>query len=106
MEKSNIGMFEIPASDSGKVGPTTVPMVYYTLNENQQAAVLGVDFETNPVEFGSSVMENGSVCRSEPMGKLSEQGFMMEARLRNSLRADSWDFETYPNPEILLLTVE
>lgn len=102
----SLGMFEIPGSDSGRVAPMVVPMAQYAINDTQQVAVIGVDFDVNPVEFGSSVMQDGSVCKTEHLGKLHDQSFVMQQQLRNSMNNDEWDFEKYHNPEVMVLTQE
>ncbi len=94
--------FDIPQADKTIKG---VPMVQYTLNDNQQFAVLGIDFDKEPVEFGAVAMADGSIVTSKPMGKLSEQNFIFQAQVKNSLFNDNWDFDKYSNPEIILLTV-
>ena len=100
-----IEQFEIPASDSGAIPAIKGPIARYQLNEMQQAVVLGIDFNTNPVEFGASVIGD-KIVTSSRMGKLSEQGFIMGAMLRNSLVNDVWNFYKYPDPEIILLDTE
>lgn len=68
------------------------------LNENQQFACLGIDF-TGDIELG----EHEGIEYTK-MGKLNEQNFIFQHQIANSLFIDSWDFISYPNPEIILIT--
>lgn len=92
-------------SDGGKNGPPML-MAQYVLNANQQLIVLDADFDVTPMEFGSSVMQDGRRAVTKNMGKLNEQNTIFRCQIENSLQIDEWDFEKMPNPEILIVTVE
>lgn len=71
----------------------------YEMNPKQQFAVLGINRDSVPIE-----VENVDGIEYEFIGKLDEQGFIFSSRIRNSLMNDHWDFDTWSNPEILLIT--
>jgi hypothetical protein len=78
-----------------------VPYRQYVLNENQQFAVIALDFE----DLGGVVeIKDHPGIESQHIGKLSEQNFIFSQQIKNSLLIDDWDFEQYPDPEVLLLT--
>lgn len=71
----------------------------YTLNPNQQFAVLALDREKLPIEI-----ESVPGIMYQFIGKLEEQNTIFSMQIENSLSIEHWDFETHPNPEILLIT--
>lgn len=79
-------------------GLLKIPYRQYTLNEKQQFVVLAIDFLD-----GFALGEHEGI-RYDPMGKLEEQSFIFSSRIINSLQIDQWDFENYPNPEVVLIT--
>ena len=76
-----------------------VPFRQYTLNDDQQFVVIGINNPSHQVQGG---ITDG--VESTVMGALSEQNFIFEARTKNTLANDEWDFEKYPDPQIILLT--
>jgi hypothetical protein len=81
-----------------KSGPQHFPHSQFELNSEQQFACIGIDFdEFAHVELGNAAM------KTTRLGKLREQGFIFQCQIENSLRTDHWNFEDYPNPEIILL---
>jgi len=80
-------------------------MCQYQINPKQVIAVLAMDFDITPVELGFSALPDGTVVESSAMGKLELLMFPLGLQINNSLHNDEWDFETYPNPEIILLNI-
>lgn len=80
----------------------TVPEIQFQINDNQQFACLGIDF----MEHGGypSFQEAQEGVEDFYMGQLEDQGFPFHQQVINSLNKHGWDFDTYPNPEIILLT--
>lgn len=83
--------------DNGEPG-FTFPMSIFTLNPDQQAMVLGVDFEA----VGGMKMEDAPGFESMHIGKLSEQGFVFNCQLGNSLVKDGFPLDQHPDPEIII----
>lgn len=79
-------------------GLLKVPYRQYTLNEDQQFAVIAIDFSEG-VELG----EHDGI-KYDQMGKLEEQNFIFNQQIINSLELQEWDFDNYPNPEIVLIS--
>lgn len=71
----------------------------FVLNRYQQFACLGFDRGKIPI-----AVEPITGIDYTFIGKLSEQGTIFHQQVINSLLKDDWDFEKYPNPEILLIT--
>lgn len=70
---------------------------WFTLNANQQFAVIGCD---KPIDVAPDIPGIDAVN----LGKLDDQNYILEAQLINSLELQDWDFKTYPNPTVILLT--
>lgn len=79
-------------------GIINVPYRQYQLNDEQQFAVIAIDFKDG-IELGEHEGIN-----YDQIGKLEEQGFIFQQQIHNSLLSESWDFEKYPNPEVVLIT--
>lgn len=79
-------------------GLLKVPYRQYTLNETQQFAVIAIDF-LEGIDLGDH-----EGIKYDQMGKLQEQNFIFNRQIINSLTIEEWDFDTYPNPEIVLIT--
>jgi hypothetical protein len=71
----------------------------FVLNEYQQIAALAIDKDEIPIET-----EDADGVEYKWIGKLPAQSVIFSSQIRNSLRIQEWDFESYPNPEILLIT--
>jgi hypothetical protein len=83
----------------GDSGPATALCCWYTLNEHQQFIVIGCD-DRRSLDISGG--EHG--IEAKEMGRLTDQNFIFEQQIVNSLRNDGWNFELFPNPEIILLT--
>lgn len=96
-----IAHLEITDKDNNVV--MRCPYLHLLLNEDQQFVVLGMDFNMNGnknVSFNQEVPD----VKVDRMGKLEDISIILQHQLRNSLYIYEWDFQNYPNPEILLLT--
>jgi hypothetical protein len=78
-----------------------IPYCQFVLNDSQQVALIGCDFEALG---GIQEMSQNPENKSEHWGKLSEQGFIFQSQLTNSLVLDGWDFKKCPDPEVMVLT--
>jgi len=78
-------------------GKIKVPARQYIMNEHQQFAVIAVDFSEG-IELDGHV---GFVY--DCLGKLENQQIIFNSQIVNSLMNDEWDFEKYPNPEIVII---
>ncbi len=78
-------------------GLIKIPYRQFWLNKTQQYAVIAIDFSEG-VELGD---HDGIEYVS--LGKLQDQNVIFEAQINNSLRIQEWDFEKYPNPEVVLI---
>ncbi len=87
------------ADSSGKVAEAKA--VWYTLNDRQQFVVIGVD-DSRGIE--PLLNSPDPSVEAQPMGRLDDVNFIMKSRTVNSLVDNGWDFELYPNPELILLT--
>jgi hypothetical protein len=76
-----------------------VPCVHLQINDEQQAAIIGFDFEANPHIQPFSI-PGVEVLN---MGKLDDILFIFKAQLTNSLIFFDWDFHQYPSPHVILL---
>ncbi|MFM9952382.1 MAG: hypothetical protein ACKV1O_30915 [Saprospiraceae bacterium] len=83
------------------IGGIEIPYCQFELNPDQQFAVVATDFH-NYGGFENVIVETHEVL-PEYLGKLSEQNFVFEQRTICSLALEDWDFEKYPDPEIVLL---
>lgn len=81
-----------------KNGLLKVPYRQYMLNEEQQFVVIAIDFSEG-IELG----EHDGI-KYDQIGKLEEQNFIFNQQIINSLGIQEWDFDNYPNPEIVLIT--
>jgi len=73
----------------------------FILNENQQLAVMGFDREEMPIE-----MQKVKNVDFEWLGKLAGIASPFCVQIETGLKRQDWNFETYPNPEILLITIK
>jgi len=71
---------------------------WYILNGKQQFVVVGTEYPD------SVTFDQTPGVEATPLGKLSDQNAIFEQQIINGLVRDEWDFEEYPNPEIILLT--
>jgi hypothetical protein len=85
-------IFEMTLPDGEKI-----PYAQYAINDNQVINVLPVP----PVVAAGVKCEGYDAAH---WGSLKTLGFIMQRQCHNSLTIDNWDFETYPNPEIIILT--
>lgn len=85
---------ELSHPDKGLI---RIPYRQYQLNDTQQFAVIAIDFSEG-VELGQH-----EGIEYHAMGKLAEQSFIFSRQIENSLLIQEWDFENYPNPEIVLI---
>lgn len=81
-----------------KNGILKIPYRQYVLNQKQQFVVIAVDFSE-----GVELTEHTGI-KYDQMGRLKEQSFLFERQIINSLIREEWDFDNYPNPEIVLIT--
>lgn len=90
---------EITETDSGKV--IQAPVALYRLNGGELFLVVGADFShcRNSISFNSGSPH----IEVNQLGKLSEQGYINIDRIRFTLLNDRWDWQKYPDPEIVLL---
>lgn len=79
-------------------GKLKIPYRQYQMNEERQFAVIAIDF-SDGIELG-----NYDGIEYLQMGKLEDQHVIFQSQVFNSLRIDEWDFEKFPNPEIVLIT--
>lgn len=79
-----------------------VAFLQFVLNHYQQFVCLGINFDDYPDGFVFN--EGFPHVKVELVGKLSEQGMINMNRIQQSLFENGWDYERYPDPEILLLT--
>ena len=73
----------------------------FILNENQQLAIMGLDRNDIPIE-----MKKVKNVDFEWLGKLAEIASPFCIQIETGLKRQDWNFETYPNPEILLITIK
>lgn len=87
-------------TDDGEVFEE-IPEVQFQIDRRYQVAVVGFDFEGHGgfEEF----YEQQPGWLSEHIGKLSEVKFSSQNCLINSLYAAGWDFERYPDPDLVLI---
>lgn len=97
---AKIDWLEIPAPDLGST--LTVPSCQYLLNEKQQFMVMGVNFDEYPKGMDDIIGENEGM-KYTGAGKINDLPFTWQAQAKNSLELDGWDWEAYPNPEIILI---
>ena len=95
MEQCAFLFLELEHPDQGLI---KVPYRQYELNEGQQFVVIAIDFSEG-IELG----EHEGI-KYDQMGKLREQNFIFNQQVINSLVREEWDFDSYPNPEIVLIT--
>lgn len=78
-----------------------VPCVQFEISKIQQIMVIAVDFERRK---DIKVMGGFPDIDTQLIGKLEQQNTILEIQITNSLAKYQWDFEKYPNPEIILIT--
>lgn len=84
------------------VTPFQAPWIEYDISETESVGVIGIDLNKSS---SSPIPEHPEVKMSTP-GKLSDEPLERDLiqRIQESLRKDGWDFEKYPNPELILIT--
>lgn len=91
--------YYVKGSDSGNSPGRNVPLVFYDLNEKQQVVIFGMDFDAESIQI-----ENDDPTKDyQRMGKLESLSVIFSAQLTNSLVRDNWDFDKYPNPEVMII---
>lgn len=78
------------------------PHCMFTLSSTQRYSVIGVDFHEHHIEINPGESTRGITY--SPLGKLSEQTATFQVQIQNTLIAQGWNFEEYPDPEIVLIT--
>jgi hypothetical protein len=78
----------------------TVPMAYMQTGPNTQVVAMAVDFDEHP-NLAPAADEGVEVM---PIGKLSDWQGLSGIVFQNSLLAFGWDFDWYPDPELVQLT--
>lgn len=73
----------------------------FVLNDKQQFAILGINRDLVPIEVA-----NVPGLLYQFLGKLEEQNTVFSMQIKNSLMLQQWDFDAWPDPEILLITKE
>lgn len=73
-----------------------IPAIWLKLNDKQQVCIIGIDFNE---------IEEHKGLKYDRIGRLSEQNFIFKQQLTNSLVLQDWNFEEYPDPEVILITV-
>lgn len=76
--------------------------VQFVINDNQQIWCLGVNFDNHGGWLNFQHPAEG--VEPSYIGKLEDQGFLLENTIRNSLQREHWDFRRCANPECILLT--
>lgn len=89
----------VKGSESGSVPTIEADIAQYTLNTSQQFCALSIDFNQYPISF-----DDYAGIKYEKTGKLREQSTIFQQQIENSLQLDSWNFDTCPNPEIVIIT--
>lgn len=90
---------EITETDSGKV--IQAPVALYRLNGGELFLVVGADFShcRNRISFNSGSPN----LEANQLGKLSEQGYINVDRIRFTLLNNGWNWQKFPDPEIVLI---
>ncbi len=96
-----ISQYELK-SESG--GGLMIPLLQLVLNPMQQVAILGCDFDLIDVEVGIAAGDK-VIMKTEKVGKLSEQDDIFKQQLIMSMQRYGWDYDTFPNPEIGIVTI-
>lgn len=80
-----------------------IPYLKMLINSKQSIAAFGLDFSKPDTMPDLDNFYKG--VSPTTMGKLEEQKEKtLKDEFLNVLKAEKWDFETYPNPELVLLT--
>lgn len=79
-----------------------VPIAQFVLNEKQQIAIVGIDFDAHGGYKAFHKDREG--VQGSHMGKLEDLSFIVQNHAVNSLHNVEWDFDRWPNPEVVLLT--
>ena len=90
---------QITETDSGKV--IEAPVALYKLNGGEMFLVVGADF--SPCREKISFNSGSPHIETNQLGKLSEQGYINIDRIRFTLLNDGWNWQQYPDPEIVLI---
>ena len=83
---------------------TKWPCEWFELNKEQQFACVGGDF--TPYGGIGNILADHPQVTAQPIGKVSDQNPAFECQIRNSLASYEWDFDTWPDPEVVLLTIK
>ena len=77
------------------------PCEWFELNERQQIACIGGDFTA----YGGiyNVLDEHPEINALPIGRVSDQGFVFMKQIVDGLELNGWDFESWPDPEVVLL---
>lgn len=79
-----------------------VPMSLYRLNSrNEMFVVIAADFGNNYEEI--EIITDFDNLQFSFAGKLNEQDYINKNRIMATLLSDGWDWQKYPDPEIVLL---
>lgn len=89
-------------ADNKKLGK--IPMAWYQVNSKQQFCVVGYHFDDAGGLDGFEVPPEQK--EPVPMGRLNTLNFITRRMLINSLNNDQWNFEAWPNPEVILLELK
>ena len=83
-------------------------LAFYLSKEHFEHAFMA---HVNPVFYliasskaNDIIMEDFDNKLVPELGKLEEQNYIFNQQIINSLRIQEWDFDNYPNPEIVLIT--
>lgn len=77
-----------------------IPALQFGINESQTCVALGINFDTYPKKIDFEDVEGLEYIH---WGKLSECNIIFQMQIRNTLAIDLWDFDTYPDPEIVII---
>jgi hypothetical protein len=95
---SAVQFFELKHKDgTGEL----VQFAQLVLNDNQQIALYGFDFNKCG---GLKEMSGSDDVEYQHIGKLSDQSFIFQMQIANSLKMEAWSFRDCPNPEIVLMS--
>lgn len=81
---------------------TKLPCEWFKINKNQQIACIG----GNVMPFGGicKILDDHPEIKALPIGKVSEQDDLFMSIINNSLGLCKWNFKSWPDPEVVLLT--
>jgi len=94
-------MIEQFAMPDGNGSIVMAPMCQLQLNELQIAVLIGADCPDDVDRY--KIETPDPRVKSTYWGKLSTINFILKQQILNSLFLQDWDFETYPDPELIFL---